>query len=298
MKISRKFLISIITAAALLHGCDDSLGIFAQNSRVADHTVIHELWDGEIAEEDIQKAVDHLHIAYGHTSHGSQIIDGMRGLIDFANGGNLGTDYSQGLFEFSTTGAGDVLHLFEGDGYDSGALDHDAGYYPDWVNETNAFLLNPFNNEYNVIIWSWCGQVSGYSEQDMIDKYLTPMSEFEEDHPDIVFVYMTGHLDGSGEDGNLHRRNEQIRAYCRENKKWLYDFADIESYDPDGNYYLDRGADDGCNYDGGNWAVEWQNAHQVGTEWYSCGAAHSQALNGNMKAYAMWWLLTEIAAGI
>jgi len=62
------------------------------------------------------------------------------------------------------------------------------------------------------------------------------MNDLERDFPDVHFVYMTGHLDGSGLTGNLHLRNEQIRNYCRENKKILYDFADIECYNPDGTY--------------------------------------------------------------
>ena len=35
--------------------------------------------------EWINKAKTDLHIAYGHTSHGSQITDGMSGLVSFAN---------------------------------------------------------------------------------------------------------------------------------------------------------------------------------------------------------------------
>ncbi len=89
------------------------------------------------------------------------------------------------------------------------------------------------------------------------------MSGLEEDFPDVTFVYMTGHLDGNRLTVNLHLRNEQIRDYCRANEKFLYDFADIESYDPDGNYYLDRNANDGCYYDSNNdgtldanWAID------------------------------------------
>lgn len=285
----------ITTVMISLPGCDGNFNLFALDGKIADHTVVNELWEGRIPEADIQKAVDTLIIGYGHTSHGSQIPDGMQGLIAFADNGNLETDYSDGLFSLNPSGSDGALHLFEGDGYGSGALDHDAGYYPDWVNETSAFLLNPFNNNYNVIMWSWCGQVSSKTEQSMIDEYLKPMSDFEEAHPDIVFIYMTGHLDGSGEDGNLHIRNEQIRAYCRDNDKWLFDFADIESHDPEGNDYLDRNADDGCNYNGGNWATAWQDSHTLNTDWYSCGSAHSQPLNANMKAYAAWWLFSEIA---
>jgi len=83
----------------------------------------------------------------------------------------------------------------------------------------------------------------------------------------------------------------------RENNKILYDFADIESYDPDGTYYLDKGADDGCNYNGSlnNWAIDWQNRHRKGIDWYECSSAHTQPLNANQKAYAAWWLWARLS---
>jgi hypothetical protein len=112
---------------------------------------------------------------------------------------------------------------------------------------------------------------------------------------------MTGHTDGSGETGNLHLRNRQIRDYCIQNNKVLYDFYDIELYDPDGNYYGDKRVDDACDYDSDgngsrdtNWAVEWQNTYSQGLDWYSCSSAHSQPLNANRKAYAAWWLWARL----
>jgi hypothetical protein len=102
-------------------------------------------------------------------------------------------------------------------------------------------------------------------------------------------------LDGSGLTGNLHLRNEQIRNYCRANDKVLYDFADIETYNPDGVYFGDKYPNDACGYSGGNWATEWQNSHTLGTDWYNCGAAHTEPLNANQKAYAAWALWTDIA---
>lgn len=74
------------------------------------------------------------------------------------------------------------------------------------------------------------------------------MNRLEEDYPHVTFFYMTGHLDGTRESGNLNLRNNQIREFCRENNKILFDFADIESFDPDGKYFLDKGANDGCYY--------------------------------------------------
>jgi uncharacterized protein YjdB len=128
------------------------------------------------------------------------------------------------------------------------------------------------------------------------------MSSLESEFPKVKFVYMTGHLDGTGINGTLNIRNQQIRNFCRSNNKILYDFADIESYDPDGTYYLDKGANDNCDYDSNgdgirdrNWATVWQNAHTINADWYNCSSAHSQPLNANRKAYAAWWLFARLS---
>ncbi len=258
----------------------------------------------------IEAAKSTLHIGYGHTSHGSQLTSGMSGLVEFANNGGLGLALPEDIFAWNRGGTGGALDLREGDGYGSGDLDHDCGYYPHWVDETRSYLGTPDpatgrgsnHPEINVIMWSWCGQAASYDEQEMLDKYLLPMSQLEEDYPGVTFVYMTGHADGSGEAGNLHQRNRQIREYCLAHDKVLYDFYDIELYDPDGNYYGDKAVNDNCDYDAdgdgsreSNWAIAWQNSHDEGSEWYDCSCAHSQALNCNRKAYAVWWLWARLA---
>ena len=242
-----------------------------------------------LSSEDIENAKSKLHIAYGHTSHGSQLISGMEGLITFKGSlysfNNGGSDGSLDLRDRPFSGASDL-----------GNPDRTA-----WATATRNYLEN--SPDINVVIWSWCGQVSSASEED-INTYLTLMSQLESDYPGVKFVYMTGHLDGSGEDGNLNSRNEQIRNYCRENNKLLYDFANIESYHPDGDTdYMLLNANDGCYYDSdgngsqdANWAIEWQNSHIEGEDWYNCSSAHSQPLNANLKAYAAWNLWVLIAS--
>jgi hypothetical protein len=237
--------------------------------------------------EWIDNAKANLHIAYGHTSHGSQLIDGMTGLSDWK-----GEQYA-----FNDGGINGALDL------DDGPMPGDLGN-PDfvaWAAEPREYLNNPQNSDVNVIIWSWCGQVSG-ADSLQIKTYLDSMTALENFYPSVKFVYMTGHLNGDGIEGNTNQRNEQIRRYCRNNNKILYDFADIESYDPDGNFYLDKMADDNCDYDSNNdgtqdrnWALDWQGSHTENVDWYQCSAAHSQALNGNLKAYAAWWLWASIA---
>ncbi len=238
-----------------------------------------------IPEQAITDAKEQLHIAYGHTSHGSQIVTGMEGLVTFKGA----------LYSFSNGGTGDNLELR--DRPFPSAQDLGNPNRTLWEADTRAYL--DANSHINVVIWSWCGQVSTASEED-IDTYLTLMDGLEADYPDVTFVYMTGHLDGMGLSGNLHIRNEQIRDYCVQNGKVLYDFADIETWDPDGTYFGDKIPNDNCDYDSddnglrdSNWAQQWQVANPSG--WYDCSSAHSQPLNANLKAYAAWWLWARLA---
>ncbi|MCJ7813239.1 hypothetical protein MUP95_08005 [bacterium] len=204
----------------------------------------------QIPESAINQAKATLHIAYGHTSHGSQLTTGMDGLVGFANNGGLGLSLAEDIFQWNNGGTGGALDLHD---Y---AMDGDCGYYPQWVNNTRTYLGDPDpetgrgtnHSDVNVIIWSWCGQVSDRTNQSMIDTYLNPMSQLEADYPNVRFVYMTGHTDGNGEAGNLHLRNQQIKNYCISNNKILYDFYDIECYDPDGSYYGDKSVNDACDY--------------------------------------------------
>ena len=231
-----------------------------------------------------------LHVAYGHTSHGSQLISGMSGLMSL-NGAPL----SSSTYAFNEGGTGVALDL------DDYFADGDLGN-PDflsWASKTRTYLNRPENHDVNVVMWSWCGQVSGASEA-QIATYLSLMDGLEQDYKNVTFVYMTGHLDGSGVTGNLNQCNNQIREWCRSHNRVLYDFADIESFDPDGNGYLALGANDQCLYrttagTTRNWAQAWQASHIKGEDWYSCSPAHTEDLNGNLKAYAAWHLFARLA---
>lgn len=262
-----------------------SCGILAGQERIL---VDHSCRDlKKIPKAWILLAKKRLHIAYGHTSHGSQLVTGMAGLVKFTKG------FGGPLYSFNKGGTGGALDLRDR------VLPKDVGYYPKWYDSTRAFLKNPANKAVNVVIWSWCGQVSSYSSRNMIDRYLVPMEKLEREFPRVKFVYMTGHLN-IWRYRNTTDRNNQIRAFCKAKGKILYDFADIESYDPDGKHF--PYANDNCDYYSspggkrlGNWAVEWQNKHKEGVEWYRCYAAHTQPLNANLKAFAAWWLWARLA---
>lgn len=299
---------SITLALALvpwLSACGASTSSSGDNNNnggpgmVVDHTCtnIH-----AIPQPWIDAARQNLRVGYSHTSHGSQLMTGLQAMR-----GAAGSPFS-----FESSSWGHEAGVFINDQWGNAEGGNDLGHCGDtqWAEATRT-LLNRAGNDRNVVIWSWCG---GASDQDTdghcMDTYLNTMDQLEKDYPDIRFVYMTGHLDGSGVNGNLHRNNERIRAFARAHNKILFDFADIESFDPDGvTHYLPLYANDACDYDtngdqnpygDGNWATEWMTAHPThelaqmvngGTE----DCAHSHRLNCVQKGRAFWWLLARLA---
>jgi hypothetical protein len=226
----------------------------------------------------IEKAKTDLRVTYGHTSHGSQIITGMNILKSNASYSSLlnyKDDYNDhilpagalSLWDAQITGASDL-----------GSPDRTA-----WAQATRVHL-NGSGSDRNVVMWSWCGQVSTATQAD-INTYLSLMDGLERDYPNVKFIYMTGHLDGTGETGNLYQRNEQIRQYCKSNNKTLYDFADIESWDPAGNYYPDES--DACG-----WCNTWCSSRSCPAE---VGCAHSHCFNCYNKGKAFWHLMARLA---
>lgn len=244
----------------------------------------------EIPEHWIDSAKAKLHIGYGHTSHGSQIITGMNALESY---------YTSGLYDWSHEGGSGELHLFEGSGYNTGYLELDVGY-GDWDTETRTYLNDV--PDCNVIMWSWCGQVNSTN---LTDHYFSPMSQLEEDYPNVTFIYMTGHLEGLGPEGSVFSANQQIRDYCTENNKILFDFSDIEKYSPDNDTnYQQYFADDACEYiphpgDTLNWADIWMANNPSGTLSEItdvCGScSHSRKINCVKKGIAIWYLWAKLA---
>ena len=101
-KFSSFYVILMLLSFSCFFGSDPSSD---NNGKTIDHMVTDLT---QISDERIENAKQKLHIAYGHTSHGSQLITGMSGLADF-----LGDKYA-----FNNDGNNGALELrdrpFEG----------------------------------------------------------------------------------------------------------------------------------------------------------------------------------------
>lgn len=225
---------------------------FAAEPIIIDHTCTDISQIPEYWLEEAKK----LTIHYAHTSHGSQINSGILNLEsqDSTYSVAIRTSGTEGLPPEEDPPA---LRMYDGNPPETYITPEDYWDGEPGKDRTRAVADT---GHYGFSMWAWCGQVS-FAAESYIQDYLDTLNQFEAECPAMRFVCMTGHLDGSGSAGNLHVRNEQIRDYCIANNKVLFDFADIERYDPDGNDYLDLGANDNCDYSGGNWADEWCAAH-------------------------------------
>ncbi len=223
---------------------------------IADHTSAASF--DAIPASYVSQAITNFHIYYGHTSHGSQIITGLQML-------------QSATYDYAS------MSLEDNGGDDLGASP--------WATITRDRLNAPGSN-IDVVMWSWCGQLSTMSSSEVTD-YLTEMNQLEEDFPAVRFIYMTGHTDGTGESGTLRTNNRQIRDYVTANHRVLFDFADVESWDPGGTYYPDTSDD--CS---------WCAAYCGGTSYLSCNdgdCAHTNCYNCYLKGRAFWWLLARMA---
>ncbi len=230
-------------------------GVVNAGSILIDHTAVAAF--DSIPQSYIELAQSEFRMLYGHRSHGSQLLTGQE------------------------------MILAEDPTLIPPPLDEILGVIKDaadtsWLTNTRAFLDDTANSDVNSVMWAWTGGVVGYPE-DAVHLYLAQMAQLEIDYPHVTFVYMTDHMVDWAPITSMYR-NDLIRAHCQQNDRVLYDFHDIESHDPNGDYYPDDGQD--CD-----WCVEWCSTHECPT----CDeCAHSHCFNCYQKGKAFWTLMARL----
>ncbi len=250
---------------------------------VIDHTCtdisqIPDYWLAEAGE---------LTFHFAHTSHGSQIISGLEKLAE------LDSRYAVSIRAADPPAlpGGSGLRIYDGNNYAG-----DNYITPEMFWETadgRSHTRSVADTDlFDYSMWAWCGQLSTYAGA-QVDLYAGTLDQLESQYPEMRFVYMTGHADGDG-GSSLLANNQLIKDYVNSNDQALFDFWDIDSYDPSGTYH-DSNGDGQCL-----WCDTWCQAHPADCTDLPDSCAHSegtqaQKLTCKLKAQAFWWMLARLA---
>lgn len=229
-----------------------------------------------------------LVVHYAHTSHGGQVLSGLYWLENRDSKYNV-TIEASGTVVLPTDPAPDTLRIYDGNNYPG-----DTYITPDQYWETSGgrdHTRSCLDKDWFAFsLWTWCGQMSYYSDA-QVQTYIDVMTQLDGEFPAVGFIYYTGHTDGTtpGSNSDLWNHNNMVRDYVEKHGLILFDFADIESYDPDGNFYPT--AADGCS-----WCSTWCSNHPGSFECQSLpSCAHSHGLQCTLKGQAFWWLMARLA---
>ena len=223
-----------------------------------------------------------LSLQLAHTSHGSQLVTGVAWWESVRP--ELDVDIRSVVTPPGPEGA---LNIYDGNAYDEDNYitpemywsTDDGRAHTEQVAATGLFGYS---------MWSWCGQQSENSEEQVND-YLATLAQFEANHPGMRFIYMTGHTDGGSE--TLARNNQMVRDYAVAHGRVLFDFADLEQYDPAGRYY--PWADDSCV-----WCAQWCSDHPAdcaGLPEEADWCAHTHPLLCRQNGQAFWWMMARLS---
>ena len=300
--------------------------IFSQEGFIIDHRHTDL---SQIPDEYIMAAKNDLKIRYFRRSHGSQLdLGGMTSLERYSS--EYETKYA-----FSKTGTGGSLFLSTQNAAEPwNSLDFENDI---WVAVTRAYLDDPANAQINVVMWAWSSYLYLCSVQQYINDMEMLISEYgpggsKNRAVPVTFVFQTACGQRSNSRNEiLYYKNDSIRKHCNNNNRILFDFNDIECYDPDGNYFGDGNPDgsytnirrlgDDCAYtssnpggsvnsDCRNWGIDWINSN-AGSELaklagnsYCESCAHSEGeeagdddsrLHCVLKGRAAWWMWAVLA---
>lgn len=122
----------------------------------------------------------------------------------------------------------------------------------------------------------------------------------------VNFVFMTGHANVGANIGEGRPKNQAdiITEFCRTHGYFCIDYYSIDTTTMDGSYYEDTNDNGESAAYGGNFYVDWEDAHALGVDWYenrtspggtvAHGNHNTQHITANRKAYAFWWVMARL----
>jgi hypothetical protein len=242
----------------------------------------------QIPDEWIGRAREYA-IHYAHTSHGSQVLSGLNWLETIDAKYNVDIRVSNAV---ALPGDATAMRFY--DGNNTGTTYITPDLY--WETTQGMDLTRSVADTgwFDFSLWTWCGQMSYYSDG-QVQEYLVALDLLESEYPRMRFIYFTGHTDGTGPGETLWRHNEMAREYAQVNDKVLFDFADIETFDPDGGGPYFNNSEGTCT-----WCASWCANHPSYCDDLPTSCAHSDSpreatLFCKLKGQAFWWLMARLA---
>ncbi len=226
---------------------------------------------------------------YAHTSHGGQIRSGIQKLEQ------LDPEYAIRITNAGSTPPTDLpgdpgeLRIYDGNPPETYIQPDDYWSTSGGISRTQSVADTSL---FDYSMWSWCGQQSS-NPTSTVQVYLDTMAGFEAQYPDMRYILMTGHTDGGS--ATLARNNDMVRQYATDNGMVLFDFADIETYDPDGGGPYVNDGQGNCT-----WCVNWCSNHPEDCTDLPSSCAHSSnhpedRLFCKLKGQAFWWMMARLA---
>jgi hypothetical protein len=229
----------------------------------------------QISDEWVDSVQARVRMYYVHTSHGGQITDGLESLE------GLYPEYSVNIADGYLPSEAGAFCM-----YDRSGDPKDFWWGDEWKNgPTITRGVLTANPDINVAAFCWCGQMT-YKDSAYVAAYCDSMSMLEAEFPGVTFVYMTGNAQSTGDRGyNRHLRNEQIRRYCEENKKVLFDFADLDSwwFNPDTE-----------EWERSTYSYEGYTIPKQHWLWEGEDCGHALWASCRQKAKATWWMMARL----
>jgi len=164
----------------------------------------------------------------------------------------------------------------------------------DALAKTDQFVavVNEQQANYQVIGMKFC-YVDGWNQGENVSRgyYINKMEGLERQFPDKTFIWATSALwssPGSACDAanpfnsclQISQFNQAIRNYARDHNKPLYDIADIESHDSNGNPCITAGYEGIC------------------AEWFGDSGGHPNIAGSLRLAKGFWWLMANLNVAI
>jgi hypothetical protein len=267
-------IVAVVLVVFVLPGGNCGPASIIKGPTIYDHTCTDV---SQIPGEWIDAVQTTAKLHFCHRSHGEQLEVGVE-RIESAN-----ATFSVAIdFYVLPTEVGAFCIMDGQPGYNGN--DNESYIYPDlyWQTEDGLNRTRDVLNNVavNFSMWTWCDELE-YYDASQVQAYLDNMSMLETEYPNVTFIYMTSNAQTRGESGyNRYLRNQEIRQYCKDNNKILYDFADID-----------------CWYNGvqstycyNNISVPVQHPHFNGDQ-----AAHTTYESCEYKGAALWWMMACLA---